>query len=209
MSRSLPRRGRWVESHEPTSWSRHGVGRRRVREPVPPRDLPDGADGGGKNGGRRRPGAPARGRSRRARLDDPLPGDGHRHGQADPGRAGGDSAPPDRRARLLGVGERRPVSRLGTGARRGDRGARPSRPLCRRDGALPQGPPARALRRARGRSRPAPGPGGRGGTAGRGGLARPWLAAVDPAIAARLHPNDRRAWSSGAPRADRGRPAAR
>ncbi len=53
------------------------------RQPVPSSGLPDRPDGRGQDGGRRRPGAPARGRGRRARLDDALPGDGHRHGQAD------------------------------------------------------------------------------------------------------------------------------
>ena len=53
------------------------------------RDLPDRTDGLGEDGGRRSAGPPARCGDHRAGLDDALSRHGHRHGQADDGRARG------------------------------------------------------------------------------------------------------------------------
>ena len=87
--------------------------REHGRQSLSSSDLPDGPDGLGQDGRRRGAGAPAGCRGRRDGLDDDLPADGHRHGQADDGRARRNPAPPDRRDRALGVGQRRRLPRLG------------------------------------------------------------------------------------------------
>ena len=103
-------------------------------------------------------------RARVGRLDAGVPGHGHRHGQADAGRAGRGAPPPHRPRRPVRGVRRRPVpARRGRGARR-HRGARPPGPPRRRHRPLPAGRRRRPRRSRAGTrtcapsSRPSPTP---------------------------------------------------
>ena len=129
-------------------------------------------------------------RDHRRRLHDPVPRHGHRHRQADGGRPGTRAAPPDRRPRPVGIGQRGVVAGPGRRQCVADIEARGKTALF--VGGTPFYLKAccagcsRRRRRTRscaGGWRPKPNATGRDALHAR-------LAAVDPVTARRLHPND-------------------